>query len=88
LEVFNGVPTFDIQKSSLQAGKNVLELLLEANVFPSKNEARRMIGDGGVKINKQKLEPSQESLNLTNTLKNKYILVQRGKKNYFLGRII
>jgi tyrosyl-tRNA synthetase len=88
LEVFNGVPTFDVQKSSLQAGKNVLELLLEANVFPSKNEARRMIGDGGVKINKQKLELSQESLSLTDTLKNKYILVQRGKKNYFLGRII
>lgn len=87
LEVFNGVPKFDVNSSELESGKNVLELLLEAKVFTSKNEARKMIVDGGVRINKLKLSASQEFLNLTDTLNHKYILIQKGKKNYFLGSV-
>jgi tyrosyl-tRNA synthetase len=88
LEVFNGVPTFNVDKSILQDGKNILELLTEGNIFHSKNEARKMIDDGGVRLNKNKIEISKDSINLTDTLNGKYILIQKGKKNYFLGKII
>ena len=88
LEVFNGVPTFNVDSSLLQTGKNILEFLVEGNVFPSKNEARKMINDGGVRINKGKINPSKELISFNDTLNGKYILVQKGKTNYFLGKII
>jgi tyrosyl-tRNA synthetase len=88
LEVFNGVPKFNINSSSLGEGKNILELLVEGNVFTSKNEARKMINDGGVRINKNKINTSKELVSFEDTLNRKYILVQKGKTNYFLGQIV
>ena len=88
LEVFNGVPTFNINNSLLKEGKNLLELLVEGNVFTSKNEARKMINDGGVRINKNKIDISKELVNYEDTLNMKCILVQKGKTNYFLGKIV
>jgi tyrosyl-tRNA synthetase len=85
LDVFDGVPQFNVLKSELQAGIIVTDFLAEkTQIAPSKSEARKLIAGGGVSINKQKV-PSHETLvNESYLINQKYILVQKGKKNYFL----
>lgn len=88
LDVFDGVPMFDISKSELTSGIGVLDFLAEkTKIFPSKGEARKMVQAGGVSVNKQKWEDEKSNLTMGNTLNNKYILVQKGKKNYFLCKV-
>ena len=88
LDVFEGVPTFEISKSDLSSGIGVLDFLAEkTNIFPSKGEARKMVQAGGVSVNKQKWEDEKLNVTMSNTLNNKYILVQKGKKNYFLCKV-
>jgi len=85
LAVFEGVPQFNVSVLDLNSGISIVDFLAEKTaVFLSKGEARKMIDGGGVSINKTKVE-SQDFLIYKNSLLNgKYILVQRGKKNYFL----
>lgn len=88
LDVFDGVPMFEISKSELNSGIGFLDLLAEkTKIFPSKGEARKMVQAGGVSVNKNKWEDVQGSINLNHTLNQKYILIQKGKKNYFLCRV-
>ena len=88
LDVFDGVPMFEISKSELSSGVGFLDLLAEkTKIFPSKGEARKMVQAGGVSVNKQKWEDVQASIGLDHTLNQKYILIQKGKKNYFLCRV-
>ena len=85
LAVFDGVPQFAISKDVLQLGVKAIDLLTEtAAVFPSKGEMRKLVQSGGVSINKEKLENQDELLDSSKLLNNKYLLVQKGKKNYFL----
>lgn len=85
LAVFDGVPQFTISKSALESGVKAIDLLTdEAAVFPSKGEMRKLVQSGGVSVNKEKLENQDEILTGTKLLNNKYILIQKGKKNYFL----
>ncbi len=85
LAVFEGVPQIKISKRELQAGIDALELLaVKSDVFPSKGEARRTIKSGGVSINKERLRNAEETVTSSALLQDKFILVQRGKKNYFL----
>jgi tyrosyl-tRNA synthetase len=85
LSVFEGVPVFEVSRSALDAGANVVDLISElAAVFPSKGEARRTIAGGGVSINKEKVASHEEVVNSTSLLNNKYLLVQKGKKSYSL----
>jgi tyrosyl-tRNA synthetase len=85
LSVFEGVPQMSISKLALQDGVPAVELLtINAQVFPSKGEARKMIQGGGVSINKTKLADPMQSITKDQLLNNKYILVQKGKKNYYL----
>ena len=85
LTVFDGVPQFTIPKAELDAGINILELLaVKASVFPSKGEARRMINGGGVSVNKTKITNTEETVGADALLDHKFILIQKGKKNYFL----
>lgn len=85
LSVFEGVPQFEVEKSLLDAGINVVELLATSTaVFPSKGEARKMIQGGGVGINKSKVETADATVGTSELLNGKYLLVQRGKKNYFI----
>ncbi len=85
LAVFEGVPQFTISKSSLEVGVKAIDLLTDsAYVFPSKGEMRKLVQSGGVSINKEKLENQDEILNTSRLLINKYLLVQKGKKNYYL----
>jgi len=85
LAVFEGVPTFEIALESLASGVKALELLTEtAPVFPSKGEMRKMVQAGGFSINKEKWMEVEGLLNTSNLLNGRYILAQKGKKNYFL----
>ncbi len=85
LAVFEGVPQFNVSVLDLNSGISIVDFLAEKTaVFPSKGEARKMIDGGGVSINKTKVESQDFLINENLLLNGKYILVQRGKKNYFL----
>ncbi len=85
LSVFDGVPMFAVDKELLKGGINIIDLLGEkTEVFPSKGEVRRMIKGGGVSLNKVKIEDEAISVNTGDLLNDRYILVQKGKKNYYL----
>ena len=87
LAVFSGVPTFEIQKSDLPC--NIIDLLaVMTQVFPSKGECRKMIQGGGVSINKDKVADVEYEVSEKDIVDGKYILAQRGKKNYNLIKII
>ena len=85
LAVFDGVPQFKILKEELEKGVKAIDLLTDvAAVFPSKGEMRKLVQSGGVSINKEKLENQDEVLDGSKLLNSKYLLVQKGKKNYYL----
>lgn len=85
LEIFEGVPTFNVSKAELESGIPVLDLLAaKTSVFPSKGEARKMVQQGGVSLNKRKLTDINAVITADELLNGKYLLAQRGKKNYFL----
>jgi len=85
LSVFEGVPQYKISKSDLEKGINVVELLTDhAAVFPSKGELRRTIHGNGLNINKEKIAEPELLVDGGFLIGGKYILIQKGKKNYFL----
>lgn len=85
LSVFEGVPVFDVPLSTIESGISVIDLLSEAAaIFPSKGETRRTIAGGGVSINKEKVSNPDLQLDASFLLNGKYLLVQKGKKNYSL----
>ncbi|MDR0768835.1 MAG: tyrosine--tRNA ligase [Dysgonamonadaceae bacterium] len=85
LNVFVGVTQFNISKESLSKGIKAVDLLVEsAPVFHSKSEMRKMVQSGGVSINKERLTIPDTIIDTSFLLENKYLLVQRGKKTYFL----
>jgi tyrosyl-tRNA synthetase len=84
LNVFEGVPQCEVLLSEIENGLNIVELVAEkTNIFPSKGEARRMLKDGGLQLNKEKMKEDY-TVTKENLLNNKYLIVQKGKKNYFL----
>ena len=88
LSVFEGVPLYQVSKSDIEAGVPILDLLAEkTNIFPSKGEARKMIQGGGVSVNKTKVDSIDVRITTEYLLNGAYILVQRGKKNYFLVEV-
>lgn len=87
LAVFDGVPTYEIERASLAAGIGIVDFVAEATqVFGSKGEARRMIKDNGLSVNKEKVK-ADTMIDSSFLIAEKYILVQKGKKNYFLVRL-
>ena len=85
LQIFEGVPQFTISKEKLSKGIKAVDLFTEdSQVFPSKGEMRKIVQSGGVMINKEKLNSFDEIIDSNYLISNKYILAQRGKKNYFL----
>lgn len=85
LAVFEGVPTFEVSRQSIADGVKLADLLTEsAQVFPSKGEFRKMTQQGALSINKEKVTDTNAVADLSMLLNDKFILVQRGKKNYFL----
>ena len=80
-----GVPQFEVAKTEIEAGIKAVDLFVEkAAIFPSKGEMRKMVQGGGVSLNKEKLTAFDQVINPDDLLDEKYLLVQRGKKNYFL----
>ena len=85
LDVFNGVPQFEVSREELSAGVKAIELFTEkAAIFPSKGEMRKLVQSGGISVNKEKLTDQDLVIDCTSLLDEKYLLVQRGKKNYYL----
>ncbi len=84
LDVMDGVPLFEISKEKLNAGIPLLVLLSETKIFESKGKAKEMTQSGGVSINKSKVANIDYLVGLNDLLNDKYILVQKGKKNYHL----
>ncbi|MCX6231871.1 MAG: tyrosine--tRNA ligase [Bacteroidetes bacterium] len=88
LSVFEGVPLCDVSAAEIEPELNVVDFLSEkTGIFPSKGEARRMLKDNGVSINKEKVSEST-LINKSMLLKQKYLIVQKGKKNYYLVRFL
>ena len=89
LSVFEGVPTFDVKKEILSAGISFSSLCTElSRVFPSKGDLRRLVQGGGVSLNKTRVEDPESMINQENLINGKYLLIQKGKKNYFLIRAV
>ncbi|HEY1024905.1 MAG TPA: tyrosine--tRNA ligase [Sphingobacteriaceae bacterium] len=85
MEVFEGIPQFGVSKAELASGINITDLLAEKTaVFPSKGEARKMIQGGGVAINREKVADPAQIINSDQLINGRFIVAQRGKKNYFL----
>ena len=85
LEVFEGVPMFDIALGDLEAGVPLIDLVaVKSQLFPSKGEARKMIQQGGVSVNKEKVTDPNAVIGKDALLGGKYIHVQKGKKNHYL----
>lgn len=85
LSVFEGVPVFDIKKQLLQSGVSLTALVTEhSKMFESKGELRRLAQGGGLSINKTRVDNPEMIVDAGSLLNGKYILIQKGKKNYFL----
>jgi tyrosyl-tRNA synthetase len=88
LSVFEGVPVFDINKEVIVNGITIADLCAEkTQVFASKGELRRLVQGGGLSMNKVKIENPEMVVGTESLLNNKYLLVQKGKKNYYLIRV-
>ena len=85
LEVMEGVPQVTAVKEALNDGFDLLTFLAEYKVFPSKGEARKMIQNGGLSINKEKITEVDFSLKPEHLLNDHYLLIQKGKSNYTLA---
>ena len=88
LSVLEGVPRCEIERSVISGSIDIVEFLADkTRIFSSKGEARRMLKEGGVQVNKQKVEEGFR-LDGSHLLNDKYILIQKGKKNYHLIRVL
>ena len=81
--MLDGVPTVNVARSVLDAGIDIVNFLADTKIFPSKGEARKMVQGGGISINKEKIDAIEHVVKTATLLNNKYLLVQKGKKNYF-----
>ena len=89
LAVFDGVPVFEVQKSDVEAGVHIMELLADkTTIFPSKGELKRTIKGNGLSINKEKFTDENGIVDAKYIINEKYILAQKGKKNYFLITLV
>ena len=85
LQVFEGVPTFEVSRQDIEDGIKLADLLVDkAAVFPSKGELRKLAQGGGVMINKEKIADAYAPATTDMLLNDRYIIVQKGKKNYYL----
>lgn len=85
LQVFDGVPQYRVSRSALETGISFPELCVErCPVFPSKSELRKLIQGGGVSMNKEKVESPERIVDTGDLIAGRYLVLQKGKKNYFL----
>lgn len=85
LSVMEGVPQVKVGRSDIESGRNIIEFVSDiTGIFPSRGEARKMIQGGGVSLNKDKMTDQNREVNTGDLLNNRYLLFQKGKKNYYL----
>jgi tyrosyl-tRNA synthetase len=84
LDSLDGVPQFRIARARIESGVDVVTLMAESGIFPSKGEARKTIQGGGVSMNKEKVSDVNLLVETSTLLHDRYLLVQKGKKNYYL----
>lgn len=88
LSVFEGVPMAEVSADKFGGETSLLDLLVEdCGFFPSKGELRKLIKSGGVSINKEKVQDEHHHVSKDDLIKGKYMIVQRGRKNYFLVKV-
>ena len=88
LQVMEGVPSIEISRGTLSDGYEMVSFLADTQIFPSKGEARKMWQAGGLSLNKTKISTDKTSVGLSDLLQDKYLLVQKGKKNYYLVKAV
>lgn len=88
LESLEGIVKLDFSLNKLNAGIDIVSFLAETNTLPSKGEARKMVQNGGIQINRKKVDDLQMLITVDMLLHNKYLLVQKGKKNYYLIELV
>ncbi len=88
LQVMEGVPAIEMRKTEFDKNTDLPSLLANSKIFSSKSEARKMISGGGVFVNKEKATFPEEGINNFTFLNDKYLLIQKGKKNYYLLKVI
>lgn len=84
LEGMEGIVRVTVGKDQLAAGIDIISFMADTGIFPSKGEARKMVQNGGVSINRKKVDSIQFSVDSSLLLHDRYLLVQKGKKNYYL----
>lgn len=88
LQVMEGVPSIEIARGTLSDGYELVSFLADTQIFPSKGEARKMWQAGGLGLNKTKISTDKTTIGLGDLLQDKYLLVQKGKKNYYLVKAV
>ncbi len=88
LQVMEGVPSIEVERNTLKESIDLISLLANTKIFQSKGEARKMLAGGGVFLNKEKVTDVEMKVNESVLLNEKYLLVQKGKKNYYLLKTI
>lgn len=84
LQVMEGVPNIEVSKAKINEGYDLVSLLADTQIFPSKGEARKMWQSGGISLNKEKITVDKTQFTSEDLLQGKYLLLQKGKKNYYL----
>jgi tyrosyl-tRNA synthetase len=88
LQVMEGVPAVEINKEQLKEGYELVSFLTDTQIFPSKGEAKKMWQAGGIGLNKEKISLEKISIHSSDLLQEKYLLIQKGKKNYYLVKVV
>jgi len=88
LQVMEGVPGIEIKKEMLENGYDIVSFLADTQIFPSKGEAKKMWQAGGISLNKEKVTIDKTQVSGNDLLQDKYLLVQKGKKNYYLVKAV
>lgn len=87
LNNMEGIVKIDYAADKISTGVDIVSFLAETNIFPSKGEARKMVQGGGVSINRKKIEAAETKIDTTLLLHNKYLLIQKGRRNYYLVKV-
>jgi tyrosyl-tRNA synthetase len=87
LQVLEGVPAIEVKKEQLEQA-DLITFLADSGVFPSKGEAKKMLVQGGIFINKEKVSAADQKISSDLLLHHKYLLIQKGKKNYYLVSVV
>lgn len=88
LQVMEGVPLIEITKKAISEGYEMVSFLADTQIFPSKGEARKMWQAGGISLNKQKIPSDKTHISSLDLLNGSYLLIQKGKKNYYLVKVV